>query len=126
LNPEIPSSHLSAETASWLRLVIGLSIVPPLLAIACAVQTTRCVAGRRLRTLWTAACCGVIAAAGPMLIRGALPWEDPYSGEGSPLATLISIVALGVFGAVASIPGVVVASIVVARSAVRAARRSQG
>jgi hypothetical protein len=119
LNPEIPSTVRSAETAGWLRTCVYLSMVPMCLAVACAAQSALCFRGRRIRSMLIATCFGTVAAAGPMLIRIVLPWEDPYSGQGSPLATAISIVALGMLGATVSLPGLVVAWI-----ASRAARRS--
>jgi len=95
----------SSDVALQLRIGVALSIVPAVLAVVCITQTALCLRTRRVKGLRMAVIWGALAAVGPAVSHVALPWEDPYTGDGSPLATLIGIVALGVFGMVMACPG---------------------
>ncbi len=54
---------------------------------------------------------GLLATQAPAIVRVLLPWEEPGTGEGSPLAVLISVVAFGgFFGVFFTLPGVICAS----------------
>lgn len=62
------------------------------------------------RTAWIAtyvwACAWAVCGFAPAAVRAALPWEEPETGMGSPLATLISVVLLAaVFGATSLVAG---------------------
>jgi len=119
-NSEIPRSATSADVVLQLRIAAGLSAIGGLLAVSCLVLSLCCIVNRRPRALKAAVVCGVLAAALPILVQVVLPWEDPYTGQGSPLATLIGLVILSVFAALSAIPGLIVTACGI-RSAKRAA-----
>jgi len=93
-----------------LYVAIGLSILVAIPSVAnAAIAVVRL--ARPAAFFRTAVVTMALAAAGaaaPVLIRVILPWEDPYDGFGSPLATLLGIIALAVLGLPFGIMGLVV------------------
>lgn len=84
------------ESPDWL-VVVGWVFM----AIAAINVLSSLLLWLRFRWTWVlsvgAVVIGLPLALAPAATRAMLPWEDPSTGDGSPLATFISIVMLAAF-----------------------------
>ena len=86
---------------------MGFGVAAAALALLAAVAAfAECVGSRvaSRATPWVFRIASLVGLA-PAAVRAALPWEEPGTGYGSPMATLIGIVVLtGFFGVIVTIP----------------------
>ncbi len=97
--------------AGWQPSLLASSFASWYFFVAVANVIASALLWRRRRWTWllgvVAVTAGLTIAMAPAVTRALLPWEDPATGEGSPLAVLMSIVFLAVaFGVVIGLPGV--------------------
>ncbi len=95
---------------SWILTPLGIGVASVCAGLALANVVAAVQLAVRRPEGWTtaasAAVGGLIASQAPVLVRIALPWEEPGTGEGSPMAVLLGVVFYGtLFGVVFTLPG---------------------